>query len=206
MTAALRELLQEARRLLDGNHGRIGVGDRIAICSAIDAALAESAPEPVVASELDTRDYWVVADTEVEYAVPDGYERETLKAGSKVWLARWTEDQLEAARRSADELHRKLHAAPHPASQEWARKLEEQAANVIAWSCRLEAEQGPQAKCLEWCRDKRRCTASFAQPPASQDAIPQGLDFARQRNMAVTDEWLRGWEGARQFAMGNDRK
>jgi hypothetical protein len=43
-----------------------------------------------------------------------------------------------------------------------------------------------------------------APPPASPGgAIPQGLDFARQRNMAVTDEWLRGWEGARQFAMGN---
>jgi len=41
-------------------------------------------------------------------------------------------------------------------------------------------------------------------PTASpSDAIPEGLDFARQRNMGVTDEWLRGWEGARQFAMGN---
>jgi len=61
------------------------------------------------ATGLDTRDYWVVADTEIEYAVPDGYEREVLKAGSRVWLARWTEDQLEAARRDAEELHKKLH-------------------------------------------------------------------------------------------------
>jgi hypothetical protein len=49
----LRALLQEARRLLDGNHGKIGVGDRIAICSAIDAALAEPAPEPTC---------WICAD------------------------------------------------------------------------------------------------------------------------------------------------
>ena len=38
-------VLQEARRLLDGNHGRIGVGERMVICMQLDAALAQ---RPVV--------------------------------------------------------------------------------------------------------------------------------------------------------------
>jgi hypothetical protein len=63
------------------------------------------------ATGLDPREYWVVAATEVEYSAPYGYEREILKGGTRVWLARWTEDQLEAARREAEELHKKLHPA-----------------------------------------------------------------------------------------------
>src|SRR5882762_4474941 len=52
---------------------------------------AEPAVEPVD-SGLDERQYRLVADAEIEFSVPDGYERETLKAGTCVWLARWTDD------------------------------------------------------------------------------------------------------------------
>ncbi len=68
---------------------------------------ADPVSEPVD-SGLDERQYRLIADVEIEFSVPDGYERETLKAGTCVWLARWTDDQLEAARRNAQELHRKL--------------------------------------------------------------------------------------------------
>jgi hypothetical protein len=67
---------------------------------------ARQRPEPVE-SGLDERRYFLAADSEVQYAVPDGYESEILKAGTYVWLARWTDDQLEDARRRARELHEK---------------------------------------------------------------------------------------------------
>jgi hypothetical protein len=63
---------------------------------------------------LDTRVYFLEEDATVLYAVPDGYEQECLKQGTRIWLARWTEDQLEDARRRAIELHNKLRVEPAP--------------------------------------------------------------------------------------------
>jgi DNA repair exonuclease SbcCD ATPase subunit len=86
--------------------------ERLMVLCVAQINEAEDEPVPLVDSGLDERRYRLVADTEIEFSVPDGDERETLKAGTYVWLARWTDDQLELARHRAQKLHRKLHAAP----------------------------------------------------------------------------------------------
>ncbi len=105
MSTDLLELLKEARAGLLDHRGQCQVCANL--IHSIDSALASS-DKQAEETDLDERIFFLSADTEVQYAVSDGYETEVLKAGTYVWLARWTDEQIEAARRSAAELHRSL--------------------------------------------------------------------------------------------------